>query len=183
MHDVLSGKAITGACTFYNKTPVDWYCKQQSTSETATYGAEFLSGRKVCGNIIDHRSYLQYLGKPVHDMDCVWGDNKSMINSSTVPDAKLHKRYDILSFHFVRSMISQGYINILHTELNYNFADVLTKHWSYQGTYYKLIQPVFHHKGNTAALFLDDTLEVDAFIDDEEDTRLGILGSGRSLPQ
>ena len=28
MHDVLSGKAVTGVCTFYQKTPVDWFCKQ-----------------------------------------------------------------------------------------------------------------------------------------------------------
>ena len=106
MHDVLSGKAVTGVCTFYQKTPVDWFCKQQSTSETATYSAEFLSGRKVYEKIIDHRSYLRYLGKPVYDMDYVWGDNESMINSSTIPDSKLHKRHNILSFHFVRSMIS-----------------------------------------------------------------------------
>ena len=97
MHDVLSGKAVTGVCTFYNKTPVDWFCKEQSTSETATYSAEFLSGRKVCEYIIDHRSYLCYLGKPIHDMDYVWGDNESMTDSSTVPDAKLHK--DIISYH------------------------------------------------------------------------------------
>ena len=81
IHDVLSGKAVTGICTFYNKTSADWFCKQQSTSETATYGAEFLSGQKVCEKIIDHRSYLRYLGKPVHGMDYVWGDNESMINS------------------------------------------------------------------------------------------------------
>ena len=47
MYNVLSGKAVTGVCTFYSKIPVDWYCKLQSTSETATYGAEFLSIRKV----------------------------------------------------------------------------------------------------------------------------------------
>ena len=39
VHDILSGKAVTGVCTFYNKTPVDWYCKQQSKSETAMYGS------------------------------------------------------------------------------------------------------------------------------------------------
>ena len=38
MHDVLSGKTVTGICAFYNKTPVNWYYKQQSTSKTATYG-------------------------------------------------------------------------------------------------------------------------------------------------
>ena len=112
MHDVLSGKTVTGVYTFYNKTPVNWFFKQQSSSETATYGAEFLSGRKVCENIIDHWSYVRYLGKPVHDIDYVWGDNESIINSSAIPDAKLHKRHNILSFHFVRSMISKGYIRL-----------------------------------------------------------------------
>ena len=38
MPDILSGKAVTSVCTFYNLTPVDWYCKQQSTSKTATNG-------------------------------------------------------------------------------------------------------------------------------------------------
>ena len=47
MHDLLSGKAVTGVCTFYNKTPVDCYYKQQFISETATYGAEFLSRKKL----------------------------------------------------------------------------------------------------------------------------------------
>ena len=53
------------------------------------------------------------------------------------PESKLHKRYNILSFHYVRSMISRGYI--------------LTKHYS----------------GNIAALFLDDTLGVDVSIAEE----------------
>ena len=71
MHNFQSGKAVTGVYTFYNKTHVDWNCTQQSTLESATYGAEFLSRRKCCENIIDHGSYLRYLEKPVHDMDYV----------------------------------------------------------------------------------------------------------------
>ena len=51
---------------------------------------------------------------------------------------------------------------MLQIATQYNFADILTIHWSYQGTYHKLIQPVFHREGNTAALFSNDTLEVDA---------------------
>ena len=163
MYDILSGKAVTGVCTFYNKTPIDWYCKQQSTSETVTYSAEFFSGRKCCENIIDHRAYLRYLGKPVDEMDYVQ-DNKSMINSSTIPETKLHKRHNILSLHYVRSMISQGYINLQHLASEWNFADILRKNWSYQSSYHELIQPVFHHSGNTAVLFIDDTLELDVSI-------------------
>ena len=36
MYDVVFGKNLTSACTFYNKTPISWYCKQQSTSKIAT---------------------------------------------------------------------------------------------------------------------------------------------------
>ena len=46
----------------------------------------------------------------------------------------------------------------------------------------KLIHPVFHHAGNTAAaMFPDETLEVDASI--EKGTIFGILGSEKSVSQ
>ena len=87
-----------------------------------------------------------------------------MINSSTISEAKLHKKHNILSFYYVRSMTSQGYINLQHLASRWNFADILTKNWSYQSRYHELIQPVFYHSGNTAALFLNDTLELDVSI-------------------
>ena len=167
MHDVLSGKAVTGVVHFYNKTPVDWYSKKQSTTETATYGSEFLACRTCFEQIIDHRQYLRYLGVPVGDEDYAWGDNDAMINSATIPDAKLHKRHNILSFHFVRSLIASGFINLQHIKSESNIADILTKHWGYQSTY-ELIRPIFHFGGNTAALYFDDTLEVDRHITESE---------------
>ena len=39
MHDVLSGKAVTGCVHFANQTPIMWYSKKQNTYETATYHA------------------------------------------------------------------------------------------------------------------------------------------------
>jgi hypothetical protein len=167
MHDVLSGKAVTGVVHFYNKTLVDCYCKKQSTTETATYGSEFLACRTCFEQIIDHRQYLRYLGALVYKTDFAWGDNDAMINSATIPDAKLHKRHNILSFHFVRSLIACGYINLQHIKSECNIADILTIHWGYQSTY-ELIRPIFHFGGNTAALYFDDTLEVDRSITHEE---------------
>ena len=104
-----------------------------------------------------HRGvYRRYLGKPVGEMDYVWGDNEIMINSPTVPEDKSHKRHNILSFYYVRSMLSQGYINIQLIISRWNFSDILTKHWSYQSSYHELTHPVFHHAGNTAAMFPDE---------------------------
>ena len=87
-----------------------------------------------------HRGvYQRYLGKPVGEMDYVWGDNESMINSPIVPEAefKLHKRHNILSRHYVRSMTSQGYINMQLVASKWSFSDILTKHWSYQSSYHE----------------------------------------------
>ena len=103
-----------------------------------------------------------------------------MINSSTIPEAaKLYKRHNILLFHYVRNMISQGYINLQHLSSKWNFTDILTKNWSYQSSYYELTQPVFHHFGNTASLFPNNTLEVDISI--AEGSIFGVLGSEKSL--
>ena len=114
-------------------------------------------------------------------MDYVWGDNKSMIDSSTIPESKLNKRHNILSFHYVRSMISRGYVNLQHLASEWNFADILTKQWSYHSCYRELVQPFFHHSGNTAALFLDNTLELDVAI--EEGAIFGIqVGSEKRSP-
>ena len=63
-------------------------------------------------------------------------------------------------------MISRGYINLQHIASEWNFADILTKNWAYQSRYCELIQPLFPHVGNTATLFLDDTLELDVAIDE-----------------
>merc|ERR1712238_275536 len=115
-------------------------------------------------SLIDQTGCSVMKRKDVGEIDYVWGDNENMINSPTIPEAKLHKRHSILSFYFVKRMISQGYINLQHPASEWNFADNLTKNWSYQSSYFELIQHIFHHSGNTAALFLDDTLEVDVSI-------------------
>ena len=41
-HDMISGRSVTGILHLFNKTPVDWYSKLQSTVETATFGSEYV---------------------------------------------------------------------------------------------------------------------------------------------
>ena len=95
------------------------------------------------------------MGVPINNISYVFGDNKSMIDSSSFPDAKLNKRHNILSYHYVRSMVACGFIALHHVTSASNLADVLSKHWSYHSVY-RLLQPIFHHFGNTASLYKDD---------------------------
>ena len=155
MHDVLSGKSVTGCIHLANKTPIMWYSKKQATSETATYGAEFVAGRTCIEQMIDLRNTFRYLGVPIKDTSYLFGDNEAMVQSSSFPYARLHKRHNILSYHFVRSMVARGFIALHHIKSATNLADVLTKHWSH-GSVYDLLRPIFHHAGNTASLYIDD---------------------------
>jgi hypothetical protein len=43
MHDVITGRSVTGILHLVNKTPIDWFSKKQATVETATYGSEFIA--------------------------------------------------------------------------------------------------------------------------------------------
>ena len=144
MHDVLSGKAVTGCIHLANKTPMVWYSKKQATPETATYGTEFISGRSCIEQIVDLRNTFRYLGVPIHETSYVLGDNEMMINSASIPGAKLQKRHNILSYHYVRSMVSRGFIALHHIRSHNNLSDILTKHWSYNSVKH-LLQPAFHY--------------------------------------
>ena len=39
LHDLVSGKSVTGILHLVNKTPLDWYSKKYATVDTATYGS------------------------------------------------------------------------------------------------------------------------------------------------
>ena len=68
--------------------------------ETATYGSEFVAVLRIATDkTIDLRTTLRYLGVPVREQSYMFGDNKSVVDSSTVPHSKLAKRHNALSFH------------------------------------------------------------------------------------
>ena len=145
MHDILSGKSVSGIFHLANLTPVMWHSKKQAPSKTATYGAEFFAGRTCIEQVVDLRHSFRYLGAPVHEVSYVFGDNKSQIKSSSIPYTKLNKRYNILSYHYVRSMVAKGFINLLHIKSGLNLADTLSKHWSHRSNYENLIRPLLNY--------------------------------------
>jgi hypothetical protein len=57
----------------------------------------------------------------------MFGDNELVINSSTQPHSKLHKRHNALSFHCVHEAIASGYIMLTYLPGKFNPADILSK--------------------------------------------------------
>jgi hypothetical protein len=131
MHDITSGKSVTGILHLANKTPIDWYSKKQATVETATYGSDFVAAQVCVEQIIDLHTTLRYLGVPIRDKSYMFGDNKSVVDSSIQLHAKLQKRHTMLSFHCIREAVASGIVGFFYIPADINPADILSKHWGY----------------------------------------------------
>ena len=147
-HDMLTGRAVTGILHLLNGTPIEWYSKRQATVETATYGSEFVAARIATEQIIDLRTTLRYLGVPVRQVSYMFGDNQSVVTSSTVPQSALSKRHNALAYHRVREAIAAKILCFCHIEGVNNPADVLSKHSGYP-QFWPLIRPLLFWRGNT----------------------------------
>ena len=148
-HDLATGKAVTAALHFLNQTPIDAYTKRQSTVETATYGYEFVAARTAVDQIIDIRTTLRYLGVPIRDKSYMFGDNKSVVTSSTIPNSTISKRHHLASYHRVREAIAAKFISFHWKDGKSNPADILSKHWEF-ATVWPMLKPILFWRGETA---------------------------------
>ena len=148
-HDLATRKAVTAVLHFLNQTPIDAYTKRQSTVETATYGSEFVAARTAVDQIIDIHTTLRYLGVPIRDKSYMFGDNRSVVTSSTIPNSTISKRHHLASYHRVREAIAAKFISFHWKDGKSNPADILSKHWEF-ATVWPLLKPILFWRGETA---------------------------------
>lgn len=148
-----------------NQTPIDWFSKRQQTVETATYGSEFTVARVAVEQIIDLRATLRYLGVPLDGPSWMFGDNKSVVTSSTIPHSNLNKRHNALAYHRTREACAtvspEGckMLNFVHISGKQNISDCGTKFLPY-ASWRPLIEPLLFWKGDTSKCPLkDDSVE------------------------
>ena len=146
---MISGRSVTGVLHLANKTPIDWFSKLQATVETATFGSEFVAARSATEQTTDIRNTFRYLGVPVETPTMMFGDNETVVNSSSVPHSKLMKRHNALSYHRVREAIAAHIMAFHHIPGADNPADILSKHWEYSAVW-KQLQALLFWQGDTA---------------------------------
>ena len=154
-HDMLTGCSITGILHFLKKMPIDWYSKKQATVKTVIYGSKYIAARVCIDHIVDLRLTLCYLGIPIWEKSYMFGNNKTIIDSSTTPHAKLHKRHNALSIHHVREAVASKFIGFIHLPGEFNPANILSKHWGYPQVWCILKALLFYH-GDMANLYEGD---------------------------
>jgi hypothetical protein len=155
MHNLVNGRSCTGVLHFLNSTPIDWFCKRQAQVETATYGSEFVAARSAVEQIMDLRYTLRMLGVPILGASWLFGDNKGVVQSSTIPHSKLAKRWNALSYHRVREAISARFIIFLHIDGKKNPSDLLTKNLNYLSMK-DFVNPLLCFMGDTLSYLPSD---------------------------
>ena len=131
-HDKVTGRSCSGILTMLNLTPIDWFSKLQNTVETANYGSEFCVARQAIDKILAERYKLRALGVPLDGPAFMFGDNKSVVLSSTIPTHGLNKRHNFLSYHRVRECIAATHegdpiVRFFHIDGKANPADIQIK--------------------------------------------------------
>ena len=153
-HDLLTGRSVSGVLHFVNQTPVHWFTKKQPTVETATYGSEFIAAKLAVEQIMAMRLTLRYLGVEVHGSTRLFGDNGSVVTSSSVPDSPLRKRHQALAYHYTREAIASGAVDFRHLPGVLNPSDILSNHWGYSQVW-PMLKTTMFWSGNTSELLKD----------------------------
>ena len=136
LHDLITGRSVTAVLHLFNLTPGDGYSKRQATVENATYGSEFVTAKTATEQITDIRQTLRYLGVPIKSKAYMFGDNKSVVTSSTVPHSLLSKRDNILSYHRVREAIAAKILVFHWCDSSQNKSDILSKCWEFSKVFH-----------------------------------------------
>jgi len=108
-HDKVTGRSCCGIISMLNLTPIDSYCKLTNTVETATYGSEFTVARIGVDKVLAEHYKLRALGVPIDGPAYMFGDNNSVVLSTTIPSHALNKRHNFLSYHRVRECIAAAH--------------------------------------------------------------------------
>ena len=96
---------------------------------------------------MDIRQTLRYLGAPIGAKSFLFGDNRSVVTSATLPHSALTKGHNILAFHRVREAIAAKLMAFYWIQYAYNLSDMLSKHWDHP-TVYPMILKLLITRGN-----------------------------------
>ena len=110
MHDVITRRSASGVLHFLNQTPWEWFSKHQAQVEMATYRSEFMAAHQAIEQIMDIRYTLQIFGAPIDGASWLFGDNKSVVTSSTIPHSTLGKWWNALSYHYCHEAVAAGIV-------------------------------------------------------------------------
>ena len=104
---------------------------------------------------MDIRQTLRYLGASIGSKSFLFGDNRSVVTSATLPHSILTKHHNILAFHRVREAIAAKLMAFYSIQSAYNLSDKLSK----PPTVYPMVLKLLIARGNITLIPREATQE------------------------
>jgi len=125
--DDVTRRSRTGFLVYIQNAPVYWFSKKQTSVETSSFGSEFAAMKQCTEYIRGLRYKLRMMGIPVNGPSYIYGDNKSVLWNTTIPDSTLKKKSQSIAYHFVREGSARDEWRTAYVNTHENPADLLTK--------------------------------------------------------
>lgn len=90
-HDKTTGRAVIVIITLLNKALIEWTSQRQAIVETSTYGSEIVATSITVDQLLEWRYTLRMLRVLLSEnggSSYIFGDNKTFVDSTTIPDYK-----------------------------------------------------------------------------------------------
>ena len=124
--DKTNRRSRTGFIIYLNNAPIYWLSKKQTSVETSSFGSEMVAMRQCAEYIRGLRYKIRMMGIPLNDPSFVYGDNKSMIYNTSIPESVLRKKNNSITYHFIREGTACGEWKTAYIPRDENIADILT---------------------------------------------------------
>lgn len=125
--DSMTRKSRSGFLVYLNSAPVYWMSRKQTSVETSSFGSEFTAMKQCTEYIRGLRYKLRMMGIPCDGPAYIYGDNKSVLFNTSIPDSTLKKKSQSIAYHFVREGAARDEWRIAYVNTHDNPADLLTK--------------------------------------------------------
>jgi hypothetical protein len=116
-----------GILIYCNLVFIQWVSKRQLTIETSVFGAEFVAMKHGIKALRRLQYKLCMMGVPLTGPAFIYGDNKSQVTNSTVPELTLKKKSHSICYHAIRESVAMVKSRITHFGTSENLSDPLTK--------------------------------------------------------
>jgi len=124
---------------------VYWMAKKQTAVESSSFGSEFCAMKLCCEYLRGLRYKLRMMGIPVLGPSFIYGDNKSVLANTSIPDSQLKKKSQSIAYHFIREGAAKDEWRTSYVNTHENDADLLTKQLPYGEKRRKFVNRLIHH--------------------------------------
>ena len=108
---------------------------------------------KACTEYIRGLRYkLRMMGIPCDEPAYIYGDNKSVLYNTSIPESTLKKKSQSLAYHFVREGAARDEWQTVYINTHDNPADLLTKPLPSGEKRHSFVRMILHHLFPTATV-------------------------------